>query len=212
MLTPHIAGVTRESNERVSSLIARKVAEALLARRTDPRMPTMTLCRVARPRARARCSAQARRARWRTRRRDALVDAEAQGLASHGTGARWRNTRRICATAAPTAPRVAERRPRARRRRARRCPLRPRVSRVRAGRRRSDPAGARIRRLVRRCDEQPSFRRRGVASGARCGCRHGRASRSATRRRRCPPRAAGGRCSAPIPIAAVFPRRDDAAA
>ena len=31
ILTPHIAGVTRESNERVSSLIARKVAEALLA-------------------------------------------------------------------------------------------------------------------------------------------------------------------------------------
>ena len=30
ILTPHIAGVTRESNERVSSLIARKVAEALL--------------------------------------------------------------------------------------------------------------------------------------------------------------------------------------
>jgi (S)-sulfolactate dehydrogenase len=32
LLTPHIAGVTRESNERVSSLIARKVADALLAR------------------------------------------------------------------------------------------------------------------------------------------------------------------------------------
>ena len=29
LLTPHIAGVTRESNERVSSLIARKVADAL---------------------------------------------------------------------------------------------------------------------------------------------------------------------------------------
>ena len=31
ILTPHIAGVTRESNERVSSLIARKVSEALTA-------------------------------------------------------------------------------------------------------------------------------------------------------------------------------------
>ena len=31
VLTPHIAGVTRESNERVSSLIARKVADALFA-------------------------------------------------------------------------------------------------------------------------------------------------------------------------------------
>jgi (S)-sulfolactate dehydrogenase len=31
LLTPHIAGVTRESNERVSSLIARKVTEALAA-------------------------------------------------------------------------------------------------------------------------------------------------------------------------------------
>jgi len=30
ILTPHIAGVTRESNERVSSLIADKVAAALL--------------------------------------------------------------------------------------------------------------------------------------------------------------------------------------
>ena len=29
LLTPHIAGVTRESNERVSSLIASKVAAAL---------------------------------------------------------------------------------------------------------------------------------------------------------------------------------------
>lgn len=32
LLTPHIAGVTAESNERVSSLIASRVAEALLAR------------------------------------------------------------------------------------------------------------------------------------------------------------------------------------
>jgi (S)-sulfolactate dehydrogenase len=29
ILTPHIAGVTQESNERVSSLIASRVAEAL---------------------------------------------------------------------------------------------------------------------------------------------------------------------------------------
>jgi (S)-sulfolactate dehydrogenase len=29
LLTPHIAGVTAESNERVSSLVARKVLEAL---------------------------------------------------------------------------------------------------------------------------------------------------------------------------------------
>jgi (S)-sulfolactate dehydrogenase len=29
VLTPHVAGVTRESNERVSSLIATKVAQAL---------------------------------------------------------------------------------------------------------------------------------------------------------------------------------------
>ena len=32
LLTPHIAGVTRESNERVSSLIAQKVGDALTAR------------------------------------------------------------------------------------------------------------------------------------------------------------------------------------
>ena len=32
LLTPHIAGVTAESNQRVSSLIASRVAEALLAR------------------------------------------------------------------------------------------------------------------------------------------------------------------------------------
>lgn len=31
VLTPHIAGVTRESNERVSSLVARRVADALVA-------------------------------------------------------------------------------------------------------------------------------------------------------------------------------------
>jgi (S)-sulfolactate dehydrogenase len=31
VLTPHIAGVTRESNERVSALIARRVADALIA-------------------------------------------------------------------------------------------------------------------------------------------------------------------------------------
>jgi phosphoglycerate dehydrogenase-like enzyme len=29
LLTPHIAGVTRESNQRVSALIAEKVAQAL---------------------------------------------------------------------------------------------------------------------------------------------------------------------------------------
>jgi (S)-sulfolactate dehydrogenase len=33
ILTPHIAGVTRESNVRVSSLIAEKVAAALTATR-----------------------------------------------------------------------------------------------------------------------------------------------------------------------------------
>ena len=33
LLTPHIAGVTRESNARVSALIADKVAAALRARR-----------------------------------------------------------------------------------------------------------------------------------------------------------------------------------
>ena len=32
LLTPHIAGVTRESNERVSALVAKRVAEALIAR------------------------------------------------------------------------------------------------------------------------------------------------------------------------------------
>jgi len=31
VLTPHIAGVTRESNERVSALIAKRVADALTA-------------------------------------------------------------------------------------------------------------------------------------------------------------------------------------
>jgi (S)-sulfolactate dehydrogenase len=32
VLTPHVAGVTRESNARVSSMIAEKVAEALTRR------------------------------------------------------------------------------------------------------------------------------------------------------------------------------------
>ncbi|HEX2389801.1 MAG TPA: NAD(P)-dependent oxidoreductase, partial [Casimicrobiaceae bacterium] len=32
VLTPHIAGVTRESNARVSSLVAARVSEALAAR------------------------------------------------------------------------------------------------------------------------------------------------------------------------------------
>ena len=83
LLTPHIAGVTRESNERVSTLIAEKVADAL-ARRL-----TMTDAAIARRRCAssplARCSAPARRSRDGARRRAAaLVGAEAQGLASHG--------------------------------------------------------------------------------------------------------------------------------
>jgi len=32
LLTPHIAGVTRESNARVSALVAREVAAALVRR------------------------------------------------------------------------------------------------------------------------------------------------------------------------------------
>jgi phosphoglycerate dehydrogenase-like enzyme len=35
LLTPHIAGVTRESNARVSALVAREVAAALARRRGD---------------------------------------------------------------------------------------------------------------------------------------------------------------------------------
>ncbi|MDQ6923799.1 MAG: 3-phosphoglycerate dehydrogenase, partial [Pseudomonadota bacterium] len=35
LLTPHIAGVTRESNVRVSSMIAEKVAAALERHRAD---------------------------------------------------------------------------------------------------------------------------------------------------------------------------------
>jgi lactate dehydrogenase-like 2-hydroxyacid dehydrogenase len=35
LLTPHIAGVTRESNARVSALVVREVAAALARRRDD---------------------------------------------------------------------------------------------------------------------------------------------------------------------------------
>ncbi len=35
LLTPHIAGITRESNARVSALVAREVAAALARRRCD---------------------------------------------------------------------------------------------------------------------------------------------------------------------------------
>lgn len=38
LLTPHVAGVTRESNERVSRLIAQRVADALLSQRGLPRV------------------------------------------------------------------------------------------------------------------------------------------------------------------------------
>ena len=84
LLTPHIAGVTRESNRRVSALIAAKVAPLLAAAPLSSRMPTFDARRAARSRAHARWSAPARPARWRACTAAALVDAEAQGLSSHG--------------------------------------------------------------------------------------------------------------------------------
>ena len=89
ILTPHIAGVTAESNERVSSLIADKVVAAPRVRArcieaSNDHAQTLspsTPCTISR---RARSHAPARTRRWRPRRRAALVYADARGLASHG--------------------------------------------------------------------------------------------------------------------------------
>ena len=80
ILTPHIAGVTRESNERASRcLIADKVLEALAL------MTTHDARRRSASEVAAALQARRRAARrWRDATARALVLAEAQGLGSHG--------------------------------------------------------------------------------------------------------------------------------
>ena len=104
MLTPHIAGVTRESNARVSTLIAEKVARGARSGRADA-MTALTLpLRESRwPSVRSQRAGAAPAMATTTAR--ALVDAEAQGLASHGIVARAAVRDASCATAAPTARR-----------------------------------------------------------------------------------------------------------
>ncbi len=82
ILTPHIAGVTRESNARVSRLIAEKVAAAL-ARLTSawPAISLDALNDLAPPRALLRAGAHCGHGGDHCA---ALVYADAQGLASHG--------------------------------------------------------------------------------------------------------------------------------
>ena len=186
LLTPHIAGVTAESNTRVSTLIAEKVAAALAAhsgRGLTPGAPGRKGGEL-HGHDHARSTGRSRDARACPRRResrDGGRDGAGAGLRRRaGPRVAWRlaraavrdasreRTRRRRRTAAAAA--------RQRRRRARRRPLRPRVPGLRAGGRRGDPAGARIRRRVRRRDEQPPLRRRRVSprAGRRGGARRPR--------------------------------------
>ena len=85
ILTPHVAGVTRESNERVSALIARKVAAR--ARRPLMRMPRLPPPSSTLARARARARGRDRR-RWPTRRRARSSTPKRRASRSHGVVAR----------------------------------------------------------------------------------------------------------------------------
>ena len=196
LLTPHIAGVTRESNVRVSTMIAEKVAAALAG---DPMTRPWRMSRSTRTCAtsrRARCARRARTPRWPTRPR------------GRSSTRRRRVSRRTACRASPqyathlrngradgaAMPRVVAR---ARRRGLvdARCGLA--FPGLRAGGRRGDRPRARFGVAFAGVDQQPPFRRRRVSPGAGGGRRAWSASRSATRRQRCQRRAAGIRSSAP---------------
>ena len=80
LLTPHISGVSSESNDRVSTLIAGKVLEALAL------MARLSLAQATELVERALSPGWRSSAPWRQSTARALVLAESQGLASHGLG------------------------------------------------------------------------------------------------------------------------------
>ncbi len=104
ILTPHIAGVTRESNVRVSTMIAEQASLAALAGDRDDGHAALTLTELESLATRALSRRRARIPQWPRRPQRRSSTRSAQGLASHGLS-RIRNTRRTCATAAPTATR-----------------------------------------------------------------------------------------------------------
>ena len=146
LLTPHIAGLTRESNERVSSMVAEKVAAALSRNWTkddgpihdrgtaQPRRSRVASCRRQRGDGRLH-GARTGRCRGAGARLARLV----AHYPVHGASAQ-RPRRRRCGASRLQEPR---------RRDPGRCPRRACLSRVCAGGRRCDRARAPIRRRVR---------------------------------------------------------------
>ena len=207
LLTPHIAGVTAESNERVSAMIAERViASACQSKLTTARMPRYALETLT----------HAGDARARARRRDA-VDGGGDGARAGRCGcARARLAWRV---ARPAIRDASAQRPRGRR-----CATARRARSAEAWRSSMPAADSRFRRA-----RSPSRPRSGAHATA---ASHSSASRTAiiSARRRCTcsrwreagmvglafgnspaaMSAAGGRT--PLfgtnPIAAIFPRRD----